>query len=64
MDKEKINKRKKYVYFLCIGLAFGYIIGTCNNRNIIKHKEVSDYSYKLDTVPTINGWVNAYSIAK
>lgn len=58
MEKQQKKQILKYIYFLCIGIIIGFLLGTINrhdSQNVAKHKV---NSYEQDTVYSVDGWYN------
>ena len=64
MEREQKKLIIKYLYFVCIGIIIGYIIGHCGNRiDIIDDKQdnITDVNPN-DTIYSVNMWYGDYDV--
>lgn len=62
MEKQQKKQILKYIYFLCIGMVFGFLFGTISrhdSQSATKHKV---NSYEQDTVYSVDCWYNQSSL--
>lgn len=62
MEKQQKKQILKYIYFLCIGMVFGFLFGSISrhdNNNTTNNKVDS---YEQDTVYSVDGWYNQSSL--
>lgn len=56
MDKQQKTQIWKYIYFLCIGLVNGFLLGTVSRHDYHSNKQDKTISYEVDTVTSKDGW--------
>lgn len=59
MEKQQKKQILKYIYFLCIGIVFGFLCGTIS-RHDYSNKQDKVISYGVDTVTSKDGWYGDY----
>lgn len=57
MEKQQKKQVTKYVYFLCIGIVIGFLLGSVNRHDYARSKASNNRVYETDTVQAdASGW--------
>lgn len=60
MEKQQKKQIMKYIYFLCMGLVIGFLLGSVSRHDYYSNKQDKVVSYEVDTVTSENGWYGNY----
>lgn len=60
MEKQQKKQIMKYIYFLCIGIVIGFLLGTVSRHDYRSNKQDKTISYGVDTVTSKDGWYGDY----
>lgn len=57
MEKQQKKQITKYMYFLCIGIVIGFLLGSVSRHDYTRSKANNDRVYETDTVQAnASGW--------
>ena len=60
MEKQQKKQIIKYIYFLCMGIVIGFLLGTVSRHDYRSNKQNKVVSYGIDTVISKDGWYGDY----